>query len=78
MLQLGVLRFELNKEQPYTPYHFIYFIYLTILEMARFTFTLLDALNNDNDYPTLSLCSAILAVTLSQVIYWKIKRKSLP
>lgn len=44
LIQLGVLKMELNKEQPYTPFHIYYFIYLAIISMVRFAITLVGVL----------------------------------
>jgi hypothetical protein len=49
-----------------------------VLEVARFVFTLLDVLGDNNDFANLIISSLILTDALVQLIYWKIKRQSLP
>lgn len=42
VIQLLVLRLELLKEQPYTPYHIGYFIYLVGFSVVRLVIFLLN------------------------------------
>ena len=78
LVQLGVLRYELNKEQPYTKYHLMLFVYLLILEATRLVFTLLDVISSQNDDANLIISSIITTDALVQLIYWLVKRQSLP
>ena len=78
LFELLVLKFEINKEQPYTRSHLVFFGYLLVMELVRFVFTLLDVINNQNDVVTLVICSLILLVVLAYGVYVKVKRNSLP
>lgn len=41
MMQLIVLRLELKKERPYTPFHLLFSIYLTVISVIRLILVLL-------------------------------------
>lgn len=73
-----MLRLELRKEQPYTKYHIYYFIYLTLMSIVRFAFTLKDVLNSENDLANLIIASCFVVDSGVQLAYWMIKKQSLP
>jgi hypothetical protein len=78
IFQLGVLKYELNKEQPYTNYHLIYFFYLFGVSIARFAFTLKDVLNELNGIPNLTISVLLVIDSVGQLAYWISKKQSLP
>jgi hypothetical protein len=78
IIQLGVLRLELKKEQPYTKFHIWYFIYLMVMSFARFILTIIDTVHGLND-PANSIISSLIVVdSVSQFAYWIKNRQSLP
>lgn len=78
LIQLAVLRLELNKEQPYTSQHIYYFLYLALISIARLVFTLLDFIEANDHTLNLTLASLLVADSTLQLIYWIAKRQSLP
>ena len=54
------------------------FVYLLILEATRLVFTLLDVISSQNDDANLIISSIITTDALVQLIYWLVKRQSLP
>jgi hypothetical protein len=78
VIQLGVLRLELKKEQPYTRFHLWYFVYLMVMSLARFTLTLLDTLAGLNDLANLLISILLVADSAGQFAYWIKNRQSLP
>ena len=77
-MQLGVLRYELLKEQPYTPFHIAYFWYLALLSFARVGLVLKDYVNGLNTKPDLVISSLLFILSCIQLAYWLKKRQSLP
>jgi hypothetical protein len=77
IIQLLVLRLELLKEQPYTPFHIAYFIYLCVFSISRLVLFLL---NESQMFDTFNivLSSVLILDSLLQLCYWIIKKQSLP
>lgn len=49
-----------------------------VLESTRFIFTLLDVMNNQNDMANLIISTIITLDSYIQLVYWLVKRQSLP
>lgn len=78
VIQLGVLRLELKKEQPYTRYHIWYFVYLMIMSLARFTLTVIDTINDANDLANAIISGLLVVDSVGQFAYWIKNKQSLP
>lgn len=78
IIQLGVLRLELKKEQPYTRYHIWYFVYLMIMSFARFILTVIDTINEANDLANAIISGLLVVDSVSQFAYWIKNKQSLP
>jgi hypothetical protein len=78
LIQLGVLRYELKKEQPYTKFHLLYFFYLFAIEIVRFIFTLLNLVNQLSGVANMVLSSLLVLDSTFQLGYWIAKKQSLP
>lgn len=76
VIQLFVLRYELNKEQPYTNFHVIYFTYLFAISLVRFLIIILVQVLDTATNITLSVLLVVDSVI--QLVYWINKKQSLP
>lgn len=78
LVQLAVLRLELNREQPYTSAHVFCFLYLAVLSLVRLGLTLAAFLATSRNIASLVLSALIALDSCAQLAYWAVKKQSLP
>lgn len=79
VMQLLVLRQELNKERPYTPFHLMFNIYLAVLSTVRLIFAFLSiGQETTSVFVSIGFYLAFLINSVLLLGYWVAKRQELP
>ena len=80
IIEMLVLRLELLKENPYTPCHIYFFLFLAIMSIVRFVLSLVynDKLSQTQSITNSALYGVELSVSIIQLCAWVIKKQSLP